>query len=105
MVVSRRPLTDGRSFGAYVRQRRKEAGLRQTDLAASAGVGYRFVLDLEAGKESCQLGRALRVLDILGARLFVEEPQPGNDRAAASPRVGRRRADNAADDELEVDVE
>jgi transcriptional regulator with XRE-family HTH domain len=82
--------------------------LRQTDLAASAGVSYRFVLDLESGKESCQLGRSLRVLDILGARLSVEEFQLEEGRAAASPRTvttGRREAGDATDDELEVDIE
>jgi transcriptional regulator with XRE-family HTH domain len=62
-------------FGALVRERREALKLRQDDLALATGVGRRFIIDLEAGKATCQLGKALlvamavglRPLDILGA--------------------------------------
>jgi y4mF family transcriptional regulator len=56
-------------LGALVKRTRKAAKLRQVDLADAAGVSYRFVLDLEAGKESCQLGKALKVMAVLGIPL------------------------------------
>lgn len=53
-------------FGLLIRQERKAQKLTQEELAAISGVGVRFLRELELGKESCQLGRALRVLDTLG---------------------------------------
>ena len=55
-------------FGVLVRQRREALKLRQDDLALAAGVGRRFVIDLEAGKPTCQLGKALLVAFAVGLR-------------------------------------
>lgn len=56
-------------FGAAVAGARKALGLTQRDLALAAGVGERFVVELEAGKPTAQLGRALRVAQAVGLRL------------------------------------
>ena len=45
---------------------RRERRLTQSELADQAGVGRRFLAELEAGKETAQLGKALRVLAMLG---------------------------------------
>ena len=55
-----------RRLGVLVRAHREAAGLRLEDLAGAAGVGIRFVHDLEKGKPSCQLGRSLAVAASLG---------------------------------------
>jgi y4mF family transcriptional regulator len=57
------------AFGALIRARRKALKMRQNQLALATGVGRRFVIDLEAGKASCQLGRSLLVADALGLKL------------------------------------
>ena len=57
------------SFGLMVRSRRKALNMRQDQLALVAGVGRKFVIDLEAGKPSCQLGRSLLVAEALGLKL------------------------------------
>ena len=57
-------------FGALVRERREALKMRQDDLALATGVGRRFILELEAGKQSCQLGRALVVAAAVGLRPF-----------------------------------
>jgi DNA-binding XRE family transcriptional regulator len=57
-------------FGALVRERREALKMRQDDLALATGVGRRFILELEAGKASCQLGRALVVAAAVGLRPF-----------------------------------
>lgn len=62
-------------FGRMVREQRVAAGLRQEDLALAAGVGRRFIIELEAGKHSCQLGRALRVAELVGIE-FPGLPDP-----------------------------
>jgi DNA-binding XRE family transcriptional regulator len=43
--------------------------MRQAQLALATGVGRRFLIELEAGKPSCQLGRSLLVAQALGLHL------------------------------------
>ena len=64
-------ITDSRSLGALIRQERKAQKLTQEQLAGLTGVGARFVRELEAGKESCQVGLALQVASALGLSLAV----------------------------------
>jgi y4mF family transcriptional regulator len=59
-------ITDSKSLGLLIRKERKAQKLTQEQLAGLTGVGIRFVRELEAGKESCQLGRALQVATALG---------------------------------------
>ena len=54
------------SFGALIRSRRKTLNMRQDQLALATGVGRRFLIELEAGKPTCQLGRSLLVAEALG---------------------------------------
>src|SRR3974377_2248352 len=51
------------------RSRRKAMQMRQDQLALASGVGRRFLIDLESGKPSCQLGRSLLVAKALGLDL------------------------------------
>jgi y4mF family transcriptional regulator len=64
-------ITTSRNLGDLIRDERKAQGLTQEQLAGLTGVGVRFVRELEAGKESCQLGRALQVAAALGLSLSV----------------------------------
>ncbi len=63
-----------KDIGEIVRQTRKAQGLRQDQLAAAAGVGLRFLVELEAGKSTAQIGKALDVLASLGCILTIEAP-------------------------------
>jgi y4mF family transcriptional regulator len=63
---------DAQQIGQLVRQRRKAAGITLTEAAAVAGVGVRFLSELERGKPTLQLGLAIRVLQIFGLDLHVE---------------------------------
>lgn len=56
-------------IGEFVRLRRKEAGLTQAELAAKAGVGLRFIRELEQGKESLRTDTVNKVLVLFGKRL------------------------------------
>ena len=49
-----------------IKKARKEQGLTQEQLAATTGVGVRFIRELEQGKESCHIGKALTVVAMLG---------------------------------------
>lgn len=59
------------SLGALVRQRRKEAGLSQAELAKAAAVGRRFVSELEGGKPTVRLDRVLAILAVFGQTLSL----------------------------------
>ena len=65
-AINRRIVEVAHVFGSLVRIRRKAMSMRQDQLALATGVGRRFVIDLEAGKPSCQLGRSLLVAKALG---------------------------------------
>ena len=54
-----------------VRESRKRLGVTQKDLALTSGTGLRFVIDLEKGKETCQIGKVLTVLNTLGIRIAL----------------------------------
>ena len=57
------------AFGSTIRRRRKALNMRQDELALATGVGRRFLIDLEAGKPTCQLGLSLLVANVLGLRV------------------------------------
>jgi transcriptional regulator with XRE-family HTH domain len=67
-AIDRRALEATLAFGLLIRSRRKAFKMRQDQLALATGVGRRFLIDLEAGKPSCQLGRSLLVAEALGLR-------------------------------------
>ena len=61
-------------IGRMVKETRKILGVTQKDLALTSGTGLRFVIDLERGKETCQLGKVLTILHTLGIRLALTPP-------------------------------
>ena len=61
-------------LGTLIRNTRKASGLRQDQLAGVANVGLRFVVDLERGKPTAQIGKVLQVLAILGCTLTATLP-------------------------------
>lgn len=67
------------SVGALVKATRKKLKITQQDLALTAGTGLRFIVDLEQGKPTCQLGKVLTVLNTLGIRISLTPPFEVND--------------------------
>lgn len=74
-------IRSAKDFGALIRFRRKGLGWTQTELAARSGTGERFIVELEAGKPSCQLEKALIVARSVGLELGDLKPA----RLAAAP--------------------
>ena len=64
-----------KEIGAFVARTRKAQKVSQEVLAQSIGVGRRFVVELEAGKETLQTGKMLKVLDVLGIDVRLVEPR------------------------------
>ena len=58
-------------LGKFVRTRRKAGKLSQRELGELAGVGARFVSELERGKPSMRLDAVVKVLAVFGKTLGV----------------------------------
>jgi HTH-type transcriptional regulator / antitoxin HipB len=65
------PIGSTEELGAALRRSRKALGLTQAELALAAGVGLRFVGEVEAGKPSAQLGRVMQLIEVLGGVLVL----------------------------------
>ena len=59
------------SLRSFIKQKRKELKLTQEDLALNAGVGLRFVRDLEQGKKTLRLDKVNDVLALFGKEVGV----------------------------------
>jgi HTH-type transcriptional regulator / antitoxin HipB len=68
-------------IGKLIRDTRKSLGVTQKSLALASGTGLRFVIDLERGKETCEIGKVLAILNGLGIRItLTPPPKPLKDR-------------------------
>jgi len=67
-------MLDVTTIGQIVRDERKELGLRQDELAAASGGGLRFIVELERGKTTAQIGKVITVLAALGCELQIRRP-------------------------------
>lgn len=65
-------IANASDLGHAVRAERKRQGFTQAELADYAGVGITFVSNLENGKETAELGKALRVAQTLGIDLHAK---------------------------------
>ena len=66
----------------FVKQKRTSAKLTQPELAEKAGVGLRFLRELEQGKESLRLDKVNQVLQLFGCKVgavqsIVKEDEEG----------------------------
>ena len=52
-------ITDTKKLGEYIKKMRKAQNLTQADLAIAANVGIRFLVDLESGKKTAQIGKVI----------------------------------------------
>ena len=68
---------NSKDIGRMVRETRRAQNLRQDQLAGAAGVGVRFIVELEAGKPTAQIGKTLAVLEALGCALRIDPPAGG----------------------------
>lgn len=67
-------ISSANEYGKLIYQTRKRMKLTQAQLAAASGIGERFIRELEKGKLTCQLEKALIVAQMLGIRLEANLP-------------------------------
>ena len=68
------PILSTADLGLAIRAVRKNARVRQDDLAGAVGVSRRFTAEVERGKPTVQFGRVLRLLEELGIALSIDIP-------------------------------
>lgn len=59
-------------LGRLIREERKRKGYTQVELADAAGVGVTYVINLEHGKETSEVGKALHLVELLSIDLLAE---------------------------------
>ena len=72
-------IKNSKDLGILIRSRRKQLKVTQRDLALSCGTGLRFIIDLEKGKPTCQVDKAIKVIGTLGLQLNIFLPDVEND--------------------------
>lgn len=60
-------------IASFVRNRRKELGYTQEILAQRAGVGLRFLKELELGKQTVRMDKVKTIVEFLGGELTVKD--------------------------------
>lgn len=70
-------ITDADSFGKAIRKRRKELGYTQAFVASFTGCSTVYLSALENGKETAEIGRALRIASTLGIDLVANKRTGG----------------------------
>ena len=66
-------LRDISVIGAKIRSIRKAQGISQETLAGLAGTGQRYISEIERGKETARIREMLKVLEALGAGLYIAD--------------------------------
>jgi y4mF family transcriptional regulator len=61
-------------IGKLIKDTRKQLGVTQRSLALTSGTGLRFVIDLEKGKKTCEIGKVLTILHTLGIKMTLAPP-------------------------------
>jgi len=64
-------IQSSQQLGSAIRARRRQLKATQKDLAMTCGTGLRFIIDLEKGKPTCQIGKMLQVLQALGLKFQI----------------------------------
>lgn len=83
-------ITSASQFGRAVRLARKERGLSQRALAQRCGCSQRFISELERGKQTAELGKALGVLGELGLSIRIEGRVASRSGSEAVDRLRER---------------
>jgi len=67
-------------LSVFVKQKRSTSGLTQPELAEKAGVGLRFVRELEQGKQTLRLDKVNQILNLFGYEMGpVKSEQPSTN--------------------------
>lgn len=78
---------DAYGFGELLRERRRELGLSQAEVAAQVGASRQWVIDIEKGKERAELGMAFKLAEVLGVQFKVQKKTPPKNSAVSEAQL------------------
>jgi transcriptional regulator with XRE-family HTH domain len=64
-------ISDSKQFGAALKKRRKELGYTQRYISDFTGFSISFISDLENGKSTAELGKAIYLANMLGLDIEI----------------------------------
>lgn len=64
-------IVDAKTFGQTIRERRKQLKYTQAFLSQFSGLSVSFISDLENGKASCEIGKSIYLMNILGLDCII----------------------------------
>lgn len=67
-------------IGDLIRKTRKQLSITQKELALTSGTGERFIVELEKGKPTCEIGKTFQVLNTLGIKITFTTPAVSEDK-------------------------
>ena len=79
-------------LGQFVRATRKALGVTQDQLALTSGTNRRFIVEIESGKATAQIGKVLQVLKTLGVTITLASPPGANALNTKPPAPQPRHA-------------
>ncbi|MBP5564822.1 MAG: helix-turn-helix transcriptional regulator [Lachnospiraceae bacterium] len=65
-------INESKDFGTALKLRRKELGYTQSYISDVLGLSVSFISDLENGKKTAELGKAIRYANMLGLDIMIE---------------------------------
>lgn len=66
-------ITDSSSFGTAIKNKRKKVGYTQKYISEFTGISVSFLSDLENGKKTIELDKALKIANLLGLDVEMNE--------------------------------
>ncbi len=64
-------ISDSKMFGEALKKRRKELGYTQRYISEFTGFSISFISDLENGKSTAELGKAIYLANMLGVDIVI----------------------------------
>lgn len=66
-------IIDTKDIGIMIRNKRKQLQYSQEFLSKNTGLSMSFISNIENGKETCEIGKVLKLAQVLGLDFFMEE--------------------------------
>ena len=72
-MIGKVKITDSKSLGSIIRERRKELKYTQAYVSEFTGFSISFISDVERGKPTAEIEKTIKLINILGLDIMVEK--------------------------------